>query len=623
LESFEASFTRSEPATDDEIKAGVEGVKNATGLDRFQKIVGVLNKKEEAVNDARWKFKWGEKEIVVRQQVKQVADKILLAKDFIGQVASNEPHAAVVWAGIATLLPLLTNAAAQSDTAISGLDSISELVLRYRLVEKRYFPSPEAAQRDVEVQGLASKAREKMVNIYSQVFGVTVLRDTIKLDEWEELLKQIQGDVASADEMFKDLNHDFFYQTLKDMQDIMGQMQTAQIKIGLATRLEVAKNATYDTSGLGNDFDTPEKELYCLPGTRESLIRRICDWADERHGSMFLWLHGSAGTGKSTILRTVAQNLDNENRLGGSFFFRRGGGDRGVSTKLFTTLAAQLAQKIPDMEEEIADALDRNSQSRSPQQQFRDLLLQPLLKSKKSGPRRATFFLVIDALDECESESSRAGIILECLAQLHEAEVPSCRIRVIFTSRPDPWILRKAHALEPHILEERDLEEDQKKTIEADIELFLNHRFKQMREDPNNPTLANADDWPGEKCICWLRDKAVPLFIFASTVCRYVAAPGSRKKLNDILANSNVLSSGAFTLSDMYRVILDQLVNYPDQHEQRIAVVLKIVGSIALLLNPLPKAATAELIGIPKDDLTDQLPSLVSVLRVPGDEDAP
>jgi hypothetical protein len=638
LETFEAFLTRPEPDTDKEIQAGVERVKNATGLDRFQKIVEVLNEKEEAVNDARWKFKWGEKEIKVRKVVKLVADKVLLAKDFIGQIASHEPHAAIVWAGVATLLPLVTNPALQAVAAINSLNFICELVLRYRLVERRYFESPEAAQRDVELQELVSKAREKMVDIYSQVFGYvirlsirystnkffTVLRDTIKADDWKQLLDQIQGDVGPADELFKALNREVFYQTLEEMKDTMGYMQTAQIKIGLATRLEVANGAAYNTSGLLHDAGSPEKELYCLPGTRESLMRKICDWADKPHGSMFLWLHGSAGTGKSTVLRTVARNLDNEKRLGGSFFFKRGGGDRGVSTKLFTTLAIQLAQKIPDLEREIADALDRhNGQSLSPQQQFRELLLQPLLKLEKRGPRRPIFFLVMDALDECESEPGPAGIILECLAQL--VELPSCCIRVLFTSRPDPWIRKSAHALESRVLEERDLEEDQKTTIEADIELFLNHRFRQMREDPNNPSLANADDWPGEKCICRLRDMAVPLFIFASTVCRYVAGPNSRKTLNDILENSEVLSSGLFALNEMYRVILDQLVNHPDpeRRKRRIAEVLTIVGSIALLSSPLPRAAAAELIGIPKDDFTDQLPGLVSVLRVPQDKDAP
>jgi hypothetical protein len=146
-----------------------------------------------------------------------------------------------------------------------------------------------------------------------------------------------------------------------------------------------------------------------------------------------------------------------------------------------------------------------------------------------------------------------------------------------------------------------------------------------MRDDPINPSLANADHWPGEKRICSLRDMAVPLFIFASTVCRYVAGPGSRDALDDIFENSDVLSSGLSALNAMYQVILDQLVSRTDlnRRETHIAVVLKIVGSIALLSNSLPKAAAAALIGISKDHLTDQLASLVSVLRVPQDEDAP
>lgn len=100
---------------------------------------------------------------------------------------------------------------------------------------------------------------------------------------------------------------------------------------------------------------------------------------------------------------------------------------------------------------------------------------------------------------------------------------------------------------------------------------------------------------------------------------------GLQKNAERYPRNSHVLSSGLFALNDMYRVILDQLVNHadPDRRKRRIADVLTIVGSIALLSSPLPKAAAAELIGIPKDDLIDQLPSLASVLRVPGDEDAP
>ena len=43
----------------------------------------------------------------------------------------------------------------------------------------------------------------------------------------------------------------------------------------------------------------------CLPGTRKRLIAEIIDWASqgdtETAGKNVLWLHGMAGSGKSTI----------------------------------------------------------------------------------------------------------------------------------------------------------------------------------------------------------------------------------------------------------------------------------------------------------------------------------
>jgi len=46
-----------------------------------------------------------------------------------------------------------------------------------------------------------------------------------------------------------------------------------------------------------------------------------------------------AGTGKSTIARTVARKLDDKGRLGASFFFSKGHGDLDYAAKLFTTIA--------------------------------------------------------------------------------------------------------------------------------------------------------------------------------------------------------------------------------------------------------------------------------------------
>jgi hypothetical protein len=46
-----------------------------------------------------------------------------------------------------------------------------------------------------------------------------------------------------------------------------------------------------------------------------------------------------AGTGKSTIARTVARKYNDRNRLGASFFFSRGGGEVSHAGKFFTSIA--------------------------------------------------------------------------------------------------------------------------------------------------------------------------------------------------------------------------------------------------------------------------------------------
>ncbi|KAJ7476569.1 hypothetical protein FB451DRAFT_1033400, partial [Mycena latifolia] len=54
------------------------------------------------------------------------------------------------------------------------------------------------------------------------------------------------------------------------------------------------------------------------------------------------WLHGPAGVGKSAIMETLSRHLQENGRLGGSFFFKRGHITRGNAKVRFMTLAYQL-----------------------------------------------------------------------------------------------------------------------------------------------------------------------------------------------------------------------------------------------------------------------------------------
>lgn len=102
---------------------------------------------------------------------------------------------------------------------------------------------------------------------------------------------------------------------------------------------------------VGANFDSNERENepYCLPDTRVEILSQILEWsADPCHKSIF-WLNGMAGTGKSTIARTVARTLTEQKRLAANFFFSRGRGDLSHAGKLLSTIAVQLAATSPTL----------------------------------------------------------------------------------------------------------------------------------------------------------------------------------------------------------------------------------------------------------------------------------
>ena len=90
----------------------------------------------------------------------------------------------------------------------------------------------------------------------------------------------------------------------------------------------------------GESFDSyiEEHNTICLRNTRVKLLSKITEWAKDRNSKPIFWLGGIAGTGKSTIARTVAQLFANNGQLGASFFFKKGEGNRGNATRFFTTI---------------------------------------------------------------------------------------------------------------------------------------------------------------------------------------------------------------------------------------------------------------------------------------------
>jgi hypothetical protein len=128
-----------------------------------------------------------------------------------------------------------------------------------------------------------------------------------------------------------------------------------------------------------------------------------------------------AGTGKSTIARTIARHFADEQRLGASFFFSRGQGDLGHAEKFFTTIASQIAHTMPTLKRHICEAVaeDHRVGSQGLREQWEKLVFRLLSKMENTLLQRLPIILVIDALDECEGEGREddTRVILGLLAR--------------------------------------------------------------------------------------------------------------------------------------------------------------------------------------------------------------
>jgi NACHT domain len=173
---------------------------------------------------------------------------------------------------------------------------------------------------------------------------------------------------------------------------------------------------------------------FCLRDTRVGVLQDINEWANGTDARCVFWLNGWAGTGKTTIARTVAHKYDHEERLGASFFFSRGGG-AGHAGKFFTSIAVQLAEKLPCVKSHICDAVTPHNKiaSQTQSDQWHRLVLQPLSKLGRGFPH-PSLLLVVDALDECSNDEDVEAIV-QLLAEARS--LTTVRLRVFLTSRPE------------------------------------------------------------------------------------------------------------------------------------------------------------------------------------------
>ncbi|KIM99276.1 hypothetical protein OIDMADRAFT_201896 [Oidiodendron maius Zn] len=393
-------------------------------------------------------------------------------------------------------------------------------------------------------------------------------------------------------------------------------------------REEIDKNSrpTQDPRPLGLPYaaEAPfnsyakQHEPICLPDTRVDLLQDIYNWADRRDGAAIFWLNGLAGTGKSTIARTVARHYFDKKCLGASFFFSRGSGDVSHASKFATSIAVQLATSIPALYQYINDAVmeNRHNASQSLRDQWHELVLRPLAKLDNNSCQ-PLYVVVVDALDECDDENN-IRIILHLLSEVRLLE--RVRIRLLLTSRPEIPI-RHGFSQVP-AMDHYDfvLHNISPSTVDHDITTFLEYNLKLIGEERSLGTA-----WPGEEVIRRLVQAASGLFIWAATARRFIRE-GKRlatKRLDVVVQSSgSAITAPEKHLNKIYTTVLRQSIpmECTDEEKEELYYILRqLLGPIIVLFSTLPVYSFSKLLNIPSEDINQTVEDLHSIIDVPED----
>ena len=347
------------------------------------------------------------------------------------------------------------------------------------------------------------------------------------------------------------------------------------------------------------------------------MLNEIESWAKDSDTSPVFWLNGLAGTGKSTIAQTIAERLFAEGRLGASFFCSRDFEDRRNLRSIFPTLAFQLAHKYPDFRSHIVSLLRSNPDAvhESLSSQMEKFIVEPLRKTGVST------VIVIDALDECKDEEPSSAI-LSVLGRFVE-EISE--VKFFITGRPEPRI--KTGFRLPLLADSTDvfvLHEVPPSLIENDIRIFLNHELLQLAKRHE------LKDWPLDEHIDLLCERAAGLFVYAVATVRFLDGtaylPERRldvilKRPGSTVPEGNTRLNHTTTLDSLYTSILQAAFSEDDP--DLISHVRTVIGTVVMVVNPLPPAAIAELHGLDPKEVMLHLKLIQSLLRLDEDLNQP
>jgi hypothetical protein len=330
-----------------------------------------------------------------------------------------------------------------------------------------------------------------------------------------------------------------------------------------------------------------------------------------------------AGTGKTTIAKSFAVEMESKGYLGASFFIRHTHEPTRNPRHIVQTLAFDLANLDYRRMESLWNILrnEPNIVTMSLEKQIHWLIRKPF----ESNPPDEALVIVIDALDEAMRPETRdpdrdiryagADLIVKLASALS-----GYSIRLLFTSRHEPEIARELSSVKHSLL---DLQDHQHNVASHDLKLYYETHF-----DKINNRLEISINWRSYVTWAVLLRRTGTLFIYAATIVRIIQSSTKSnpfKKLQSLLDTDVGIygsQSASALLSDLYRGILEDAVKdrFGQVQHDVASSIERALQYMIYSYQPLSVNAMLELLDlddIDGEDLWDDLQGLSSAIILP------
>ncbi|THU96216.1 hypothetical protein K435DRAFT_966063 [Dendrothele bispora CBS 962.96] len=444
--------------------------------------------------------------------------------------------------------------------------------------------------RSLEMQrkdGMSSKMEKHFENLSKKLESITLKAKEKQEHNIARRLVQTDRDSGDIDGFFNEIKN--AYEECKtQVLFTIERDTTAILKHVVLQKLPYSSRAFYDAD-VGQGFVRPS----CTPGTREIILNDIENWTMDikPQASLGYWIFGLAGTGKSTIAKSMCESLEKKGLLGGSFFCSRQIPECRKHELVIPTIAYQIACYSSTFAKRLVDILEEKPDipQKTPDVQLDMLLIRPWKAAVKHVSLDDHPVIVLDAIDECESILS---VLTALISAIQKQQLLG--LKFLFTSRPDGGFLNyfKKNMSNPYgevQLEGIYLHNVETSLIEADIYKYLTNELELHSVSITDDNIKKLVKMSGR------------LFIYAATTVKFICdiPELSQDRLMEILSRTaSPEKNQTQELDSLYDTILKSAIPVQKLSSKEQKDCLNILHTIITLGKPVPCSVIANMLDL-------------------------